>query len=96
LKEEKFSEKKDKKNYVCDHCSRTSNNGYDLICSQDRTEKNSLSLHFCSTRCLSRWVGERGWLYELYMKGIHDEANISGVGKEGLEHEMLRSLVFDS
>lgn len=96
MKEMKISEEKDTRNNVCDHCNRTSMNGYDLICFQDRDEKTSLSLHFCSTHCLSRWVGERGWLYELYLKGIHDEGLGSGVRKDNLEHEILGTLMLDS
>jgi hypothetical protein len=96
MKEEKLSEYKDAKNNVCNHCNRTSINGYDLICYQDRNEQTSLSLHFCSTHCLSRWVGERGWLYELYLKGIHDKSLSTDVRKENHVHEILGKLMLDS
>jgi hypothetical protein len=92
----KARSQKDEKNIVCDQCNKASVNGYDLFCYQDRDEKNHLSLHFCSTHCLSRWVGERGWLYELYLKGIHDNGLYSDIRKENLEHEILGTLLLDS
>lgn len=59
--------------YKCEHCDKLCVNGYDLCFYYDREYQKYELMHFCSTHCLSRWVGERGWLYELYLKGIHSD-----------------------
>jgi hypothetical protein len=55
----------------CDHCGRGLVDGYDLAIYSNRVEKKSELKHFCSINCLARWVGERGWIYELHLRGIH-------------------------
>jgi len=55
----------------CDHCGKNLMDGYDLTIYSDRVEKKSELKHFCSINCLARWVGERGWIYELHLRGIH-------------------------
>ncbi|MHA2393517.1 MAG: hypothetical protein ACXAEX_16390 [Promethearchaeota archaeon] len=57
----------------CTHCGKTSVTGYDLSYYGDREEEKTELMHFCSTHCLARWIGERGWLYELYLRGIHSK-----------------------
>jgi hypothetical protein len=60
----------------CEHCSKNCINGFDLTCIQDHKDKDPVLMHFCSIHCLSRWVGEKGWLYELYIRGKHKKANL--------------------
>jgi hypothetical protein len=59
------------KTLECDHCGKRLLDGYDLTIYSDRVGKKSDLKHFCSINCLARWVGERGWLYELQLRGIH-------------------------
>ena len=55
----------------CDYCGRDLIDGYDVAIYSNREEKKSELKHFCSINCLARWVGERGWIYELHLRGIH-------------------------
>jgi hypothetical protein len=57
--------------YKCEYCDKFCVNGYDLYVYFDREGQTFEIMHFCSTHCLSRWVGEKGRLYEFCMKGMH-------------------------
>ena len=67
---------------VCNQCGKNCVNGYNLKCLKDRTKKNTISMNFCSTLCLSRWIGEKGWLYELYIRGKHEKEHLTNDYKE--------------
>jgi hypothetical protein len=54
------------KNNKCEYCKKLCSKGYDLYCFLDRDARDFKLMHFCSTHCLSRWVGDNGWLYESY------------------------------
>ena len=77
-----------RKNLECDYCRKRFVDGYDLTIYTNRQINHSEAKHFCSINCLARWVGERGWLYELHLKGIHTpelvvEHPIQYAGKNG-------------
>jgi hypothetical protein len=67
----KSNEKVLLKSFDCDHCGKGFVDGYDLTIFSNRVQNKSEQKHFCSINCLARWVGERGWLYELHLRGIH-------------------------
>lgn len=69
--------KKQDNSIVCNQCGKNFSNGYSLKCFREHTEKSIISNNFCSTLCLSRWIGEKGWLYELYIRGKHDKEHLT-------------------
>ena len=69
---------------LCNQCGKHFVNGYDLKCYRN-TKKSMVSMNFCSTLCLSRWIGEKGWLYEIYIRGKKDKIYLKNDYKEILK-----------
>ena len=71
MTESKLNETAPQQNLWCSHCGKGVVDGYDLTIYSDRLVKRHEKKSFCSINCLARWVGERGWVYELQLRGIH-------------------------
>jgi hypothetical protein len=77
------------KNNKCEYCKKLCSKGFDLYCFLDRGTQDFELKHFCSTHCLSRWVGENGWLLESYRKRF--QSNIISKNRAHTQTNSIRS-----